>query len=198
MEVLQSDDKLREEILNDARTKAERLLKKSSTEIKEMEEKAKKDIERFEEENKNNFEKFIIEEKEKIFASIDIDFKKRSLKIVNDIMESVFEEFKNSIINNKEKYKKLIEKLIINSFEILTSKNYEIEIDKKEIGILGEDFLNNLKNKFKFNFFEKEKINGIIVYNSQRNKQVFISLDKFIEDLKDKERVKIYNIIFKD
>ena len=196
MEILQSDDKLREEIINDAKNKAERLLKKSNSEIKELEENSKKEIEKFEEETKKSFEKFVEEEKTKIFASIDIDFQKKSLKIIGETIESIFEEFKNNIVNDKDKYKSLMKNLILEAIKILNSKNYEIEINKRYAENI-KDIFDNIKTKFKFNVYEKDKINGIIIYNSEKTKQIFISIDKFIEELKNREREKIYSMIFK-
>lgn len=198
MEILQSDDKLREEILNDAKTKAERLLKRSDVEIKDMEEKMKKDLERFEEETRIGVERFIEEEKVKIFASIDIDFKKKRLKIIGDFIEEIFEKLKTNILNNKEIYKKIIQKLLIKAFEMLNCNSYEIVIDKKESEYLGKDFFIEINRIVDFTLIEKQRQDGIIVYDSEKKRQVFISIDKFIENFKSKERYNIYTFIFKE
>ncbi|OHD13674.1 MAG: hypothetical protein A2086_01140 [Spirochaetes bacterium GWD1_27_9] len=200
MEVLKSDDKLREEILNDAKTKAERVTKKIKGEVDLIEKDCSSQIEKID----NNFrlliEKEISLETKKIFAGIDIEVKKKTLDFVGKIVDEIFENIKKSIENNQLiNYKDFIFKLINNSVSEIQSTSYILEISKKELEKLGKKDLESLKLKnAKIEQIIEKNIDGIALYSSDRKKLSFISLSNFIERLKSEERIKIYEILTKN
>ena len=92
MEILVADDKLRDEILNDAKIKADRIIKKADKEALDIIIGSDSEIIKFDDETKQTLEKYLIDEQKRIFASVDIEAKKRSLKIIGGVFEEIFEQ----------------------------------------------------------------------------------------------------------
>ena len=146
MEILQTDDTLRKEIINDAKTKAERIIKKAKTEAEDI----NKDIEVQLEKIKVEYKQNIIDEADAIinllYASVDIDAKKEIINICGSLVDDVFNEVEELIIKNKTfNYKDIIFKLIKNSGNKIKTQSFVIEISKDELKKLGVDVYKDLK-----------------------------------------------------
>ncbi len=200
MEILQADDILREEIISDAKIKAERIINKANTEAEEFNKKIESELETI----KKEYEKNIIGEAEGIikllFASIDIDVKKEITNICGTLINDVFNEVKSLILEDKlVKYKDIISKLIKNAADIIQSKSYIIETSKDQLKKINKDYLLKIQiDKSKINKVEiNDNIDGLILYSDDRKVASYISLDKYIEDLKKRFRSKVYDILIK-
>ena len=97
------------------------------------------------------------------------------------------------------KYKDIISKLIKNAADIIKSKSYIIEISKDQLKKLTKEYLLKIKiDKSKINKIEiNDNIDGLILYSEDRKAASYISLDKYIEDLKKRFRSKVYEILIK-
>lgn len=200
MEVLQNDDKLREEILNDARTKAERLIKKAEKEAEEAVNSIDKQIQ----EIKADYKKNILDPAEDsinlLFASVDIEAQKEILNISGNILNEIYSEFKESIANNDSfKYSEIIKALIIKSAEQIASKEYIIEANKNILNVIKKEDLTSIKlsNGKIIKVSETDTTDSIMLYTSDQKITSYISIDAFIEELKNETRTDIYNILIK-
>jgi len=199
MEVLKTDDKLREEIINDAKVKAERILSKAKSDSAEIQKNAKEQLDKIDSDYFKIIEKEIALEVKKIFASVDIEVKKKTLELTGNIIDTVFNNIKNSIIDGKLiAYKDFILKLLQNASAGIKSTSYIIEADKKEIAKIGKDSLKSLKlTGGEVKEIIESEVDGVMLYSSDRKKAVFVSLNYFFERLKQDESIKVYEILVK-
>lgn len=200
MEILQTDDTLREEIINDARTKAERIRKKAKNEAETI----SKDIEVQIEKIKEEYQQNLIGEAEStiklLFASVDIDVKKEIVKTCGDLVNSVFDEVKKQIINNRLfNYKDIIFKLIKNSGEKIKTQSFIIETSKDELKKIGKEELLKLdiqKRKI-VKIINNDNIQGLFLYSQDKKVTSYISINNFFNDLGKKLRNKVFEILIK-
>jgi vacuolar-type H+-ATPase subunit E/Vma4 len=199
MEVLKTDDKLREEIINDAKVKTDRILKKAQAEAEEIEKSSLEQIDKVDGEYKTSIQKEIDLEVKKIFASVDIEVKKKTLEITGNHIDDIFNKIKKSIEDGKLiSYKDFILKLIQKASSELKSSSYILEAGKKELAKVSKDSFKSLKLAGgEIKEIIEADIEGFKFYSSDRKKSAYISLDNFIDRLKDDERIKIYEILVK-
>lgn len=200
MEILQADDTLREEILSDAKIKAERIINKANTEAVEFNKKIESELEKI----KKEYEKNIMGDVEVIikllFASTDIDVNKEITNICGKLLNEVFDDVKRLILEDKLlKYKDIISRLIKNAANVIKSKSYVIEISRDQLKKTTKEYLLKIKiDKSKINKVEvNDNIDCLILYSEDRKVASYISLDKYIEDLKRRFRSKTYDILIK-
>lgn len=198
MEVIKGDDKLRDEILNDAKNKAEKILKKASKDAEEIIQNIDVEIESYEKDTASLTMKSIEEETKKIFASIDIDVKKRRLSYVGNIIDEVFSSVKDSIIKGKNvEPKRFISNLIKSSLDEMNSSSYCIEVGKLEDIKLTEKEIREikLKNGSIDTIIYSDNKEGYYVTNKEGDKLSYVSLDNYINNLKSMERLKIFSLL---
>jgi vacuolar-type H+-ATPase subunit E/Vma4 len=197
MEVLKTDDNLKQEIISDAGKKAERIIAKAKSDTELMERNADIEIDSYEKNMKKTTEKVIELETRKIFASVDIEVKKKTLEITGNAIDDIFNSIRQQILDNKlYDYKQFIFKLIQKAAKDINSNSYIIDIGKADLEKLSEESLKSLKlqgGQIK-DIFVRE-INGLMLMSSDRRQGVFVSLDDFIDRLKEQERNKIYEIL---
>ncbi len=201
MEVLKSDDKLKQEILKDAKIKAEKTINKAKEDVSEIEKKTSNELIKIQEEVKKNFDNEISFETKKIFASIDILIKKKTIDYIGEFINEIFDDLKKSIINNKiYKYKDFLIKLIQKAGEKINSESYILEMSEIYSNDLSIEELKNIK--FKKGSIKEvliiRELEGLKLYSKDKKKVIFLSLDTFFEKLKQDERNKIYEIITKE
>lgn len=197
MEILQSDEILREEILNDAKIKAERIIKKAKNDTDELEKNSVKQLSEFEAVFKENIQKELDQEIKLKLASVDIESNKEILKYCDDFLNEVYDDVKSNIINNKDfKYKEIIIKLIKKSAEKMDTSSYFVEINKDELKKISKDELLSikLKNGRITEIIESNK-NEILLYSSDKKLVSYISIDGFLNEILNEERTKIYKIL---
>jgi vacuolar-type H+-ATPase subunit E/Vma4 len=199
MEVLKTDDNLKEEILSDAKKKAERIIIKAKNDIEELEKKTRAEIEQYEKDTKKTVEKNIEIETNKIFASVDIEVKKKSLNMTGRMIDSVFDELSKDISTGKLfEYKQFTLKLIQNASNEIKSSSYILEINKNELARLSKDSLKSLKlNGGEIKEIIEKNITGLMLLSGDRKKGAYISLDDFIDRFKEDERIRVYDILLK-
>lgn len=198
MEVIKGDDKLRDEILNDAKNKAEKILKKASKDAEEIIRNIDVEIESYEKDTASLTMKSIEEETKKIFASIDIDVKKRRLSYVGNIIDEVFSSVKDSIIKGKNvESKRFISNLIKSSLDEMNSSSYCVEVGKLEDIKLTEKEIRGikLKNGSIDTIIYSDNKEGYYVTNKEGDKLSYVSLDNYINNLKSMERLKIFSLL---
>ncbi|MBP7552955.1 MAG: hypothetical protein KA885_05970 [Spirochaetes bacterium] len=198
MEVIKGDDKLRDEILNDAKNKAEKILKKASKDAEEIIRNIDVEIESYEKDTASLTMKSIEEETKKIFASIDIDVKKRRLSYVGNIIDEVFSSVKDLIIKGKNvEPKRFISNLIKSSLDEMNSSSYCIEVGKLEDIKLTEKEIREikLKNGSIDTIIYSDNKEGYYVTNKEGDKLSYVSLDNYINNLKSMERLKIFSLL---
>ncbi|HOV13099.1 MAG TPA: hypothetical protein PK771_02345 [Spirochaetota bacterium] len=194
MEIIKSFDKLSEEIINDANTKAERIRKKTEQEIVNIEKEYNVKIENAKSQIAEKFNKEIKAEIDKINASIDIEIKKQKIEFIGKILDEIFDDLAKSIIEEKYfKYSDFILMLIKESLSKMDSTSYIAEINKNQSDKIDKKKLKELKVD---KIVEADSLE-IRIYSSDKKKMVYISLNDFINKLKEKERNNIYNIITK-
>jgi vacuolar-type H+-ATPase subunit E/Vma4 len=199
MEVLKTDDNLKEEILSDAKKKAERIIIKAKNDIEELEKNTRAEIEQYEKDTKKTVEKNIEIETNKIFASVDIEVKKKSLNLTGRMIDSVFDELSKDISTSKLfEYKQFTLKLIQNASNQIKSSSYILEINKNELARLSKDSLKSLKlNGGEIKEIIEKNITGLMLLSGDRKKGAYISLDDFIDRFKEDERIRVYDILLK-
>jgi vacuolar-type H+-ATPase subunit E/Vma4 len=198
MEVLKTDDKLKEEIINDANKKAERIISKAKKDIEEMEKSVLIEIENFEIQTKKTVEKGIENETRKIFASVGIEVKKKTLDITGNLIDEVFNSIKQQILENKlYDYRQFILNMIQAASKDINSRSYTVEIGKMELAKITEEPLKSLKltGGVIKDIVLKEDINGLMLLSEDRKQGVFISIDDYIDRLKEKERNRVFEIL---
>jgi len=200
MEIIQTDDTLRKEILNDAKTKAERIVKKAEAEAVETNKNIGTQLEKI----KAEYEENIIGEADAVidllFASVEVDAKKEIINICGSHVDDIFEEIKQNIIENKTfTYKDIMFRLIKSAGKLINAKSFIIETNYKELKILGKENLMKMeiqKKKIK-EIINNDNLNGLFLYSQDKKVASHISIDKYIEDLKNKLRNRVYELIIK-
>jgi vacuolar-type H+-ATPase subunit E/Vma4 len=200
MEIIQTDDTLRKEILNDAKTKAERIVKKAEAEAVETNKNIGTQLEKI----KAEYEENIIGEADAmidlLFASVEVDAKKEIINICGSHVDDIFEEIKQNIIENKTfTYKDIMFRLIKSAGKLINAKSFIIETNNKELKILGKENLMKMeiqKKKIK-EIINNDNLNGLFLYSQDKKVASHISIDKYIEDLKNKLRNRVYELIIK-
>jgi len=200
MEIIQTDDTLRKEILNDAKTKAERIIKKAEAEAVETNKNIGTQLEKI----KAEYEENIIGEADAmidlLFASVEVDAKKEIINICGSHVDDIFEEIKQNIIENKTfTYKDIMFRLIKSAGKLINAKSFIIETNNKELKILGKENLIKMeiqKKKIK-EIINNDNLNGLFLYSQDKKVASHISIDKYIEDLKNKLRNRVYELIIK-
>lgn len=200
MEILQTDDSLREEIINDAKTKADRIIKKAKTEAENI----NKDIDVQSEKIKAEYQQNLTGEAETVinllFASVDIEVKKEIVNICGALVDDVFKEVKTLILDNKIfKYKDVIFKLVKNSGEKIRTQSFILEIGKEELKKLGKEDLLKLdiqKRKIK-KIINSDNLQGMFLYSEDKSIASYISIDRYFEDLEIELRTRVYEILIK-
>ncbi len=200
MEIIQTDDTLRKEILNDAKTKAERIIKKAEAEAVETNKNIGTQLEKI----KAEYEENIIGEADAmidlLFASVEVDAKKEIINICGSHVDDIFEEIKQNIIENKTfTYKDIMFRLIKSAGKLINAASFILETNNKELKILGKENLIKMeiqKKKIK-EIINNDNLNGLFLYSQDKKVASHISIDKYIEDLKNKLRNRVYELIIK-
>ncbi|HQJ06014.1 MAG TPA: V-type ATP synthase subunit E family protein, partial [Spirochaetota bacterium] len=173
MEVIKGDDKLRDEILNDAKNKAENILKRANRDAEEIIKNIDAEIENYEKEIASSTMKSIEEERKRIFASIDIDVKKKRLSFIGGVIDGIFDSVKDSIIEGKtQEPKRFISNLIKRSLDEMNSSSYSVEVGKLEDIKLTEKEIKDikLKNGSIDNLVYSENKEGYYISNKEGDK----------------------------
>jgi vacuolar-type H+-ATPase subunit E/Vma4 len=201
MEIIQSDENIRNEIISEARASAEEILKKVKDETGLIREASAKEIEAAKNEYENNFKNAADEKIKLLFSSIDIEVKKLTGEHAGKIIEGIYDKIKSSIVDNSLiNYKKFIVRLIENAATLLGSMKYFIDLSKAESERISKDEITNSisKNINIENMEISDALNdGLLLYSSDRKSAAYISLDKFIRELKEETRLKIYDMLIR-
>lgn len=197
MQILKSDDGLREEILKDAKTKADRILNKAQREKEKILSDIDAETKKFKEEFTNSK---TIETNSKIkliYSTVDMEVKKEVIKYSNDLVNDVFSDILKKIQSNKTiPYKNLIINLIIKIASKIDSESFILEVAKSELAKITKNEL----SKIKLNRGEISQIregdfdNGYKIYSSDAQIGAYLSLNKFINELQEDERINIYKM----
>lgn len=200
MEILQADDKLREEIIKDAKTKAERIIKKADREAKaivnEIDSKIKEGREQHESLMRSETEEAV----RLIFASIEIEAKKKIIAQTGEIIDSIYGDLASQLLDGSLiSYKDIISKLIIRASEKIGAESYIIETNEKELVKFPEkDLLGLSLSGGKITTVNAINIHeGFMLYSGDRKKTSHISVHNFVTALKKDTRTKIYEILTK-
>jgi vacuolar-type H+-ATPase subunit E/Vma4 len=199
MEVLQSDEKLREEIIIDAKNMADRIIKKAKSDAEAIIKKNHDDLNKM----KVDYENIILREAKAITdmikASSGIEIKKIITKKTNEIIDKIFNEIENYILNDKKTYSSLILKLINEAISKINNEKFILQVSKKNIDIIGKDnILSMVKSLNKTIEIEiNDSSDEFVIFSDDKKIASFISIKKYLNDLIVKERLNIYNILFK-
>jgi vacuolar-type H+-ATPase subunit E/Vma4 len=196
MEILSGDQKLIDEIISDARTKAERLLKKAVLEASQIDESLKKEIEKLESEMNGLYEQELHQLRMKIFSGVDVDLQKKKGQFTKEFFQSVFHDLAVFIRSDENRFRVLISGLILEAalelsgeeVTVFYGKESEVLIDRKRI-------TNTLQSKAKKIRYESVNKPGITVKEADGKKGVYLSLDELIHTLEIRERNRIYEIL---
>lgn len=200
MEILQTDDKLREEIINDAKTKAERIVKKAERDAADINKGLDKQIEEMQDQYTTGMQKEIDEAVALYFASIDIEAKKQIIAESGVLVDSVYAELKDMIMQGAIKpYKEFISKLLIGASKKMKSDSYIIETNEAELQRVSEQELMklSLEGGVVKDVFTTDVSEGFMLYTADRKLTSHISIDNFITQLKKVTRTKTYEILIK-
>ena len=195
MQILQHDNKLHEEIINEAISKKEKILKKAAGEADEIIKNNQIQIENIKKELEIKITKEIEDSSDLLLSSVDIDIMKKTTCIINDLIEDVFKKVKENIINNK--YKDLLIKLIIEFSLKIKSDNYIISIGSDVLKKISKDDLLSIKLPAgKIKDVEIADINdGLFLFSGDKKISFFISIDRFLDSLNPTARTQVYEIL---
>lgn len=201
MEILQNDEKLREEIINDAKTKAQRIISKAERESEEIKKSAENNLFAFAKEYDANINNIISDSIRLLNASVEIEVKKQITLFSGELINNIFEEIKKTIISDKKlNYKKVILKLIKMYAGMINDSSFIIETNEKELKRVSKKDLLNLKLK-KGNvqdiLLSNKNINGFILYSSDKKRASYISIENYIDSLKKEFRTNLFNMLTK-
>jgi vacuolar-type H+-ATPase subunit E/Vma4 len=196
MEILQADDTLREEILNDARSKADRIIKKAQRESDEIVKNSEDQIKAIEKEYSSNFTGSAEENIKLITASIDIEVKKENTRLLGSIIDDVFKEFKKQLTEEKVvSYKDLISSLIASSASRMKSKSFIIEANSEVLKKIPKDFFLKFDRIKIEDVIVNDNAEEIVLFSGDKKTASFISIDSFLEQLRIHERSNVYKIL---
>ena len=200
MEVLQSDDILRDEILNDAKKKAERIIKKANQDREDVIEQSQSQVTELESSLKKNTQKEIENFKRLHLSSVDIEVNKKNVEYCGQFVSSVFDQVYQEIMNSKDKalgYEKIMIYLLENAAHEMDSESYSMKCSEKALSLMEEKKLKSLVlNKKKITSVEKSSIkDGLVLYTANQKRACHISIKGFINELMNNERKNIYDIL---
>ena len=201
MEVLVADDKLRNEILSDAQAKAERIIKKAEKDAAAAVAGLEEQTEQYEDKLKAEIGKFLSDAEHRVFAAVDIESKKASVQFVGQVIDEIFDTVKNDIISGKFiKYENFILTMIKKSCEQLDCDNYTVFIGEREQNaVSSKDILAIKPKRGKITAAEKRaNSDGYTILSDDGKRQIFLSLNDYMDRLKDEKRMEIFNMLSKD
>jgi vacuolar-type H+-ATPase subunit E/Vma4 len=198
MEVIKSDDSLREEILKDARTKAARIIKKAEREAAELVKSLEDQAKLFEDEHRTNVEKSIEETNRLLYASVDIEARKKITGIIGEMVTGIFESIRQDIISGSpisqdDLYRFLIEERA----RIIGGDSFSVEAGPSALGIISAADLKKMKpaGGSITSVDETGLKEGLLLKSSDGKTASYISLRQFIVELTEQERTTVYNIL---
>lgn len=201
MEILQNDEKLREEIINDAKTKAERIISKADRECEDIKKSAEKETEVLKKEYESNIRNIIDDKVNLLYASVDIEVKKHISSFSGDLIDNIFEDIKSFILDNKElKYKDVMLSIIKISASKINDTSFFIETNEDELKKIPKSDILDLKlkkGKIEEVIISEKKLKSFILFSSDKKSAAYISIDNFINYLKIETRTSVYNMITK-
>ena len=201
MEVLVADDKLRNEILSDAQAKAERIIKKAEKDAAAAAENAETQTEDYEVKIKDEFAKFLEDAQHRVFAAVDIESKKASVQFVGQVIDEIFDTVKNDILSGKFiKYENFILTMIKKSCDQLDCDTYTVFIGEREQNaVSSKDILAIKPKRGKITAAEKRaNSDGYTILSDDGKRQIFLSLNDYMDRLKAEKRMEIFNMLSKD
>jgi len=200
MELLKDIDILKDEIIKDAKTKAERSIKNAKNEIVEINNKVEKDIENVEKKYVDLLAKDVEKKTDKIYASVEIDLMKKKWEIIGEILKDIFDNIKNGIKKGEIiDYKDFIFYILKDASSIIADNKYILEINKNDLLSIGRDSLLNLKlPKGKIEQIIEKNIEGFMLYSWDRKKVSYMSINRFVEQLEELERNNIYKLLISE
>lgn len=138
-------EKLKERILEEARTQAEENLKRAQDEAADMIEAAQKDADVKRKETLDKAEKEALDVKKRLKAVAELEARKLRLKSKQEIVEEAFNKtiVKLNSLPDKE-YEETISRMIVSSVETGTE---EIILSQRDKQRLSPDFITQINNK---------------------------------------------------
>lgn len=109
---------IKEKIISDAHNSAQQIIQDAENKAEEIIEKAKREAESIKQKILNQINKEIAVSREKIIAEANLEARKSILSIKQEIINKVFDNALNKILElEDEKYLSLIKKIILNNIE---------------------------------------------------------------------------------
>lgn len=129
-----SIEDIKEKIISEANINAQKIINNAKDKEREILEKAEKDAENIKEKILNQIKKEITISKEKIITEANLEARKNILSIKQEILNKVFNQALNKIIELDDiKYQNFIKKIILNNVEKGNETIFVNSKDKKRI-----------------------------------------------------------------
>ena len=135
-----------------------------------------------------------------LFASIDIEVKKKIASSCGKLIDEVFDTTKKLLLENKLlDYKNFIFKLIYSAASKIDTSSFIIEINNNELKIITKEAL--LSIKLPHGKIKEIKVtnlaNGLMLYSSDKKVASYICVNNFLKSLKTVTRADVYEILIK-
>jgi len=179
-----SEQKLKEEILNDAQKKAERIIKKAQSDAEKVIERAKKEVEEFRNQVISKANERAGKERVRILSSLPLE-KQRSIRQAQEnVMEKAISQAMEKLNNSDGfDYQRSIRELIIQGALAIDEETILCRARKKDIEIFTEVFVKEttdiLRTKYqksiiiKISSDEELNDNGVILESIEGRKKIY-------------------------
>lgn len=193
---------IKEKIISEANINAQKIINNAKDKEREIIEKAEKDAENIKEKILNQIKKEIAISKEKIITEANLEARKNILSTKQEIMNKVFNQALNKIIELDDiKYQNFIKKIILNNVEKGNETIFISSKDKKRINNIFIQKINQelIKNGKEGNLSLSDTfldIKGGIVIGSgniRKNSSLELIFEKIREELEGEISKNLFN-----
>jgi|LDZU01.1.fsa_nt_gi V/A-type H+-transporting ATPase subunit E len=194
---------IKDKILESATQEKNKVIEEANNEIKKIKENAQSEIESIQNSIMDQYEQEAELAEKKIITEAKLESNKEILSEKQAIIEDIFQEAENRIKNlDNEKYKKFMEKLILDNVENGDETIYLGNNERKEI---NQDFINNINKKLQSKGKKGElriakktlSIKGGIVLGTEEIRKN-ASLDVIFDNIRDKIETRLNHFLFQE
>ncbi|MEF8880279.1 MAG: V-type ATP synthase subunit E family protein [Candidatus Nanohaloarchaea archaeon] len=174
---------VKNDILTEAKEKAEALEKEAESKSKKIKEEAESKSEKIKREAKKELEEKKKAERKKAVSNARMQARQKKLQAKQEKLQEAFGSFEEELQNlSTEERRELVEEAVRDAefdvAKIKASKNYEEVIDERKLD------------------FEEAEVNGFILISENGERSKNFSLEKIVEDFKDQYRKEVASTLF--
>lgn len=201
-----SDRKLADEILADARAKAEKIVQRCERDAEKINVRTDKLAQRESKKIIAHFRERAEKQQEMILASVDIEIEKKHLALKEKEIQSVIEEAKKRLLEKSPAdYMKTLVRLAARAIDKMQGTDFTISLARSDESLAGDDLLNQIKAAvkgknvtLKYDAAESGISAGVIIRSADARQLYDNSFERRLKRLENYIRKEVAETIFEE